>query len=73
MFVIKVVDGGFDYKNFLVVYIIILVFLLLYVGYKIVYRMFLVKLLVDIDVVMGKKEMDEWCEGDVKFVLKNWL
>ncbi|KAK4175830.1 amino acid permease/ SLC12A domain-containing protein [Triangularia setosa] len=72
-FVIKAADGGFDYKNFLAAYITIPAFVLLYVGHKIVYRTPLAKPLTNVDVVTGKKEMDEWCEADVKPVPKNWL
>ncbi|KAK0748451.1 amino acid permease/ SLC12A domain-containing protein [Apiosordaria backusii] len=72
-FVIKTSDGGFDYKNFLAAYITIPAFVLLYVGHKITHRSPLAKPLADIDVVTGKKEMDEWCESDVKPVPKNWV
>lgn len=65
--------GRWNYKDFLAAYITIPAFLLLYVGHKIWFRTPLMKPLEEVDVLTGKKEMDELCEADVEPVPKNWL
>jgi len=61
------------WKDFLAAYITIPAFFLLYLGHKLVYRTPICKKLHEIDVVTGKKEMDDLCEADVDPVPKNWL
>jgi yeast amino acid transporter len=63
----------FEYKDFLAAYITIPAILILYVGHKIVYRTPFLRPAADIDVMTGKKEMDDLCEADEERVPKNWL
>ncbi|KAK4193201.1 amino acid permease/ SLC12A domain-containing protein [Podospora australis] len=65
--------GRWNYKDFLAAYITIPAFLLLYVGHKLWFRTPFVKPLEEIDVLTGKKEMDELCEADEEPVPKNFL
>lgn len=65
--------GRWSYKDFLAAYITIPAFLLLYVGHKIWFRTPLMKPLEEVDVLTGKKEMDELCEADEEPVPKNWV
>ncbi|KAK3335912.1 proline-specific permease [Cercophora scortea] len=66
------VAGHWDYKAFLASYITIPAFLLLYFGHKWRSRTPWMKPVAEIDVVTGKKEMDELCADDVDPVAKNW-
>ncbi|KAK1829948.1 amino acid permease/ SLC12A domain-containing protein [Podospora conica] len=62
-----------NYKDFLAAYITIPAFLVLYLGHKAVKRTPFLKRVEDIDVITGKKEMDDLCDADVDRVPKNWL
>ncbi|KAK3899259.1 amino acid permease/ SLC12A domain-containing protein [Staphylotrichum tortipilum] len=62
-----------NYQDFLAAYITIPVFLVLYGGHKVWARTPFWKRAEDIDVLTGKKEMDEFCEADVAPVAKNWV
>jgi amino acid transporter len=63
----------FNYKDFLAAYITIPAILILYVGHKIVYRTPFLRPAAEIDVITGKKEMDDLCAADEERVPKNWL
>ena len=63
----------FNYKDFLAAYITIPAFLALYLGHKAVYRTPWARSAADIDVITGKKEMDDLCAADVERVPKNWM
>ncbi|KAK0656948.1 amino acid permease/ SLC12A domain-containing protein [Cercophora newfieldiana] len=63
----------FEYKDFLAAYITIPAFLALYLGHKAVKRTPWARPAADIDVITGKKEMDDLCEADEERVPKNWL
>ncbi|KAK5651491.1 hypothetical protein OQA88_11945 [Cercophora sp. LCS_1] len=63
----------FSYEDFLAAYITIPAFLILYLGHKAVFRGPWAKSAEDIDVVTGKKEMDDLCTADVDPVPKNWI
>ena len=67
------VFAPWDYKSFLAAYITIPAFFLLYAGHKIIYRTPIAKPVHEIDVVTGKKEMDDLCANDVAPVPKNML
>ncbi|KAI1395013.1 proline-specific permease [Hypoxylon fuscum] len=60
-------------SNFLAAYITIPIFLVLYIAHKLVYRTRLAIKVEHVDVLTGKKEMDEMCAADVEPVPKNWL
>ncbi|KAK4240419.1 amino acid permease/ SLC12A domain-containing protein [Achaetomium macrosporum] len=60
-----------NYQDFLAAYITIPAFLLLYFGHKLWFRTPFAKKLQDIDVLTGKKEMDEFCANDDPPVPKN--
>jgi len=62
-----------NYKDFLAAYITIPAFLILYLGHKAVYRTPWGRPAAEIDVVTGKKEMDDLCAADEERVPKNWL
>lgn len=62
-----------NYQDFLAAYITIPVFLVLYGGHKVWARGPFWKKAEDIDVLTGKKEMDDFCEADVEPVAKNWV
>jgi amino acid transporter len=67
-------EGRWNYQDFLAAYITIPVFLVLYIGHKLWHRGPLLKPVHDIDVLTGKKEMDEFCENDGEGpVAKNWM
>jgi len=63
----------FEYKDFLAAYITIPAFLILYLGHKAYYRTPWARSAEDIDVITGKKEMDELSEADEERVPKNWI
>ncbi|KAI1099052.1 proline-specific permease [Jackrogersella minutella] len=60
-------------SSFLAAYITIPIFIVLYVGHKLVYRTRFAIRVEDVDVLTGKKEMDEMCAADVEPVPKNWV
>ncbi|KAI0023347.1 proline-specific permease [Xylariomycetidae sp. FL0641] len=60
-------------SDFLAAYITIPIFLVLYLGHKAVFRTKLVTKLEDVDVLTGKKEMDEMAAMDVEPVGRNWV
>jgi amino acid transporter len=59
--------------NFLAAYITIPIFLVLYAGHKIWFRTKFAIPIHEIDVISGKKEMDELCALDEEPIPKNWL
>lgn len=59
-------------SDFLAAYITIPIFFVLYFGHKIIYRTRFAIPIHEIDVISGKKEMDEICSHDVEPVPKNW-
>jgi amino acid transporter len=61
-----------NYQDFLAAYITIPAFLLLYLGHKLWFRTPFAKKAEDIDVLTGKKEMDEFCANDRPPVAKNF-
>jgi amino acid transporter len=63
--------GEWAVVDFLAAYITLPIFLVLYLGHKVVYRTSLFIRVRDIDVVSGKREMDELCRDDVDPVPKN--
>lgn len=63
--------GEWAVVDFLAAYITLPIFLVLYLGHKVVYRTSLFIRVRDIDVVSGKREMDESCKDDVDPVPKN--
>lgn len=68
------VSGQWNYKDFLAAYITIPAFLVLYMGHKVWSRNFtFAKPAHEIDVVTGKKEMDDFCAHDEPPVAKNWV
>lgn len=67
------VFADWNYQNFLAAYITIPVFLVLYLGHKAWFRTPFVKPAHEVDVLTGKKEMDEFCANDEPPVAKNWL
>lgn len=62
-----------NYQDFLAAYITIPAFLVLYLGHKAWFRTSWVKKPEDVDVLSGKKEMDEFCANDFPPVPKNWV
>ncbi|KAK3936114.1 proline-specific permease [Diplogelasinospora grovesii] len=58
------VPSRWNYQDFLAAYITIPAFMVLYIGHKIYYKTSLATPVADIDVVTGKKEMDELCADD---------
>ncbi|KAL1843842.1 hypothetical protein VTJ49DRAFT_7193 [Mycothermus thermophilus] len=62
-----------SYQDFLAAYITLPIFLALYLGHKLWLRTPWLKGAEEIDVVTGKKEMDELCANDHPPVPKNWL
>jgi len=62
-----------NYKDFLAAYITIPAFLLLYLGHKAVKRTPWARSAENIDVITGKKEMDDLCAADEAPVPKNWI
>ncbi|KAL2271365.1 hypothetical protein VTJ83DRAFT_736 [Remersonia thermophila] len=67
------VPSRWSYQDFLAAYITLPVFLALYLGHKLWFRTPWLKRPEDIDVVTGKKKMDELCANDYPPVPKNWL
>ena len=67
------VPSRWNYQDFLAAYITIPVFLILYLGHKLCVRTPWAMGLHDIDLLTGKKEMDEFCANDVPPVPKNFL
>ncbi|KAJ2969003.1 hypothetical protein NUW58_g10092 [Xylaria curta] len=67
------VPANWSPSNFLAAYITIPIFLALYLGHKIWFRTPLAIKTEDIDVVTGKKEMDELEAMDKPPVPRNWL
>ncbi|KAJ1548536.1 hypothetical protein HK405_002817 [Cladochytrium tenue] len=67
-----------DYQNFLASYITFPFVILLYLGHKLWYRTPFMRKIEDIDVITGKKEMDELCAMDhvepepANWVIKAW-
>ncbi|KAF2793077.1 proline-specific permease-like protein [Melanomma pulvis-pyrius CBS 109.77] len=59
-------------SSFLAAYITLPVFLALYIGHKIWFRTKFAIRIENIDVLSGKKEMDELCGQDIEPVPKNW-
>jgi len=62
-----------NYKDFLAAYITIPAFLALYFGHKIIRRTPFLKKVEDVDVLTGKKEMDDLSAADEERVPKNAL
>lgn len=68
------VEGQWNYRDFLAAYITIPAFLILYIGHKVWSRTLrFAKPAYEIDVVTGKKEMDDLCANDKPPVAKNWV
>jgi amino acid transporter len=67
------VFAKWDVGDFLAAYITIPIFLVLYLGHKLVFRTPWLRNVHDIDVVTGKREMDEFCANDHPPVPKNFL
>jgi amino acid transporter len=59
-------------SSFLAAYITLPIFLVLYIGHKIWFKTRFMIPVHEIDVISGKKEMDEICSHDVEPVPKNW-
>ncbi|KAI1759207.1 proline-specific permease [Hypoxylon sp. FL1150] len=60
-------------SSFLAAYITIPIFLVLYLVHKVVYRTPLAIHIADVDVLSGKKEMDDMCAADVEPAPRNWV
>ncbi|KAI0475624.1 proline-specific permease [Xylariaceae sp. FL0804] len=60
-------------SSFLAAYITIPIFLVLYLGHKAATRTPLATRVEDVDVLTGKKEMDEMCAMDQPPIPKNWV
>lgn len=65
--------GNWDVQNFIAAYITLPIFLVLYLGHKLWCRTPLCIKVQNIDVITGKKEMDELAAMDVPPVAKNLL
>lgn len=63
--------GNWSASNFLAAYITLPIFLVLYLGHKLWFRTKFAIPVHEIDVITGKKEMDELCANDVEPVPKN--
>lgn len=63
----------FKISNFLAAYITLPIFVVLYLGHKAWYRTPWLRKIEDIDVLTGKKEMDELAKTEVIREPKNWL
>jgi amino acid transporter len=59
-------------SSFLAAYITLPIFLVLYIGHKIWFKTKFMIPVHEIDVISGKKEMDELCSHDIEPVPKNW-
>ncbi|KAI1826283.1 amino-acid permease inda1 [Xylaria intraflava] len=67
------VPAKWSASDFLAAYITIPIFLALYLGHKIWFRTPLARKPEDVDVITGKKEMDELAEMDEEPVPRNWV
>ncbi|KAL2137298.1 hypothetical protein VTI74DRAFT_5029 [Chaetomium olivicolor] len=67
------VPSRWNYQDFLAAYITIPIFLVLYLGHKLFFRTPLAKKPHEVDVLTGKKEMDEFCANDTPPVPKNFI
>ena len=67
------IPSQWDVSNFLAAYITIPIFLVLYLGHKLWFRTSLVIPTEKVDVVTGKKEMDDMAALDEEPVAKNWV
>ena len=65
--------GRFNASDFLAAYITIPIFLVLYLGHKIVRRTPLARPLAEVDVITGKKEMDAMEAMEGERVPRNWV
>ncbi|KAE8450359.1 hypothetical protein EG329_006433 [Mollisiaceae sp. DMI_Dod_QoI] len=63
----------FNVSDFLAAYITLPIFVVLYLGHKVAFRTPWARKVGDVDVVTGKREMDELAEMEVERVPKNWL
>ena len=64
--------GQWSVSSFLAAYITLPIFLVLYIGHKIWFKTRFMIPVHEIDVLSGKKEMDELCSHDIEPVPKNW-
>lgn len=67
------IKGNWNVSDFIAAYITLPIFLVLYLGHKIWFRTPFAIPVDKIDVISGKKEMDELEATDVPPVAKNWL
>ncbi|KAI1347064.1 amino-acid permease inda1 [Xylaria sp. FL0043] len=67
------VPANWSASSFLAAYITIPIFAALYIGHKIWFRTPFAIKTEDVDVVTGKKEMDELAESDEEPIPRNWL
>ncbi|KAK4098587.1 hypothetical protein N658DRAFT_431657 [Parathielavia hyrcaniae] len=67
------VPSRWNYQDFLAAYITIPIFFVLYLGHKLWFRTPLARKTREIDVLTGKKEMDEFCAHDHPPVPKNFV
>lgn len=67
------IPRNWDVSNFLAAYITIPIFFMLYLGHKFWFRTPFAIPISEIDVITGKKEMDELADQDVEPVAKNFL
>lgn len=67
------IGDNWDVQNFIAAYVTLPIFFILYFGHKIYYRTRFAIPIPEIDVITGKKEMDELEAMDVPPVAKNWL
>ncbi|ELR06833.1 hypothetical protein VC83_09355 [Pseudogymnoascus destructans] len=65
--------GKFNVSDFLAAYITLPIFLVLYVGHKIWFRTPFAIPIPDIDIITGRKEMDELAAIEVRRIPKNFL
>ncbi len=65
--------GQFSVSNFLAAYITLPIFAVLYLGHKAWKRGPWIRPVEEIDVLTGKKEMDELAEAEVERRPKNWV
>ena len=68
-----IIPRNFNVSDFLAAYITIPIFLVFYLGHKMWFRTRFAIPIPEIDVISGKKEMDEMAEQDVERVPKNAL
>ncbi|KAI1429025.1 amino-acid permease inda1 [Xylaria sp. FL1777] len=67
------VPANWSASNFLAAYITIPIFLVLYLGHKLWFRTPFAIKTEDVDVITGKKEMDELAETEEAPIPRNWL